>query len=94
MSSHSKAESGDGKTPEITVWDGNADGYLDAVDAYARYTRKSYRGGIAEWIWGEQCPIHDGMSAAEIDAACRAIGKSLQQTNAKYAAFLWESNGL
>ena len=48
MSSHSKAESGDGKTPEITVWDGNApDGYLDAVDAYARYTRKSYRGGIA-----------------------------------------------
>ena len=37
MSSHSKAESGGGKTPEIKVWDGKADGLLTAagpIDIY------------------------------------------------------------
>ena len=33
------------KLPEITVYDGSDDGYLDADEAYQRWARRHYKGG-------------------------------------------------
>ena len=35
----SKAEQQRSDEPKVAIWDGDADGYLDAVEAYARYAR-------------------------------------------------------
>ena len=59
--------------PKFSIWDGDADRYLDAVDHFARYARRRHKNGTAEWIWGEACPIKPGMTQAEVNAACNAI---------------------
>ena len=78
--------------PHFPVWNGDADRYLDAVDHFARFARKHHKNGTAEWIWGEKCPIKDGMSTAEVNAACKAVCNSLLKTNTKLAGYIWESS--
>ena len=78
--------------PKFSIWDGDADRYLDAVDHFARYARRRHKNGTAEWIWGEACPIKPGMTQAEVNAACNAICSSLMKTNTRLSGFLWVDN--
>ena len=51
----------DDKLPEINVFDGSDDGYLDADEAYQRWARRHYKGGLDQWIYGGKCPIVPSM---------------------------------
>ena len=64
--------------------------FISPTTAQTALRRKN---GTAEWIWGEKCPIKDGMSTAEINAACKAVCNSLLKTNTKLAGYIWESDG-
>ena len=64
------------KLPEITVYDGSDDGYLDADEAYQRWARRHYKGGLDQWIYGGKCPIVPSMGIGEIHRICRLIGES------------------
>ena len=37
------------KLPKVLVFDGNAEGYLDADEAYQRWARRHYKGGLDKW---------------------------------------------
>ena len=84
----SKAEQQRSDEPKVAIWDGDADGYLDAVEAYARYARKHHKNGTDEWIYGEKCPIKEGMTEPEIHAACELVIQSVMKTNTKLGATL------
>ena len=40
------------KLPRVLVFDGDAESYLDADEAYQRWDRRHYKGGLDKWIYG------------------------------------------
>ena len=65
------------KLPKVLVFDGDAEGYLDADEAYQRWARRHYKGGLDKWIYGGKCPIKPGMDQAEIARICARRRPSL-----------------
>ena len=74
MPSSSRSEDKAERLPELVVFDGGDDGYLDADEGYARWARRHYKGGLDTWIYGGECPIKPGMTQAEIERICDLIG--------------------
>ena len=50
------------KLPRVLVFDGDAESYLDADEAYQRWARRHYKGGLDKWIYGSKCtpPVVSG----------------------------------
>ena len=82
------------KLPRVLVFDGDAESYLDADEAYQRWARRHYKGGLDKWIYGGKCPIKPGMDQAEIARICHLVIASTTRTHPKYAEVLWDSPGL
>ena len=79
------------KLPKVLVFDGDAESYLDADEAYQRWARRHYKGGLDKWIYGGKCPIKPGMDQAEIARICHLVIASTTRTHPKYAEVLWDS---
>ena len=79
------------KLPRVLVFDGDAESYLDADEAYQRWARRHYKGGLDKWIYGGKCPIKPGMDQAEIARICHLVIDSTTRTHPKYAEVLWDS---
>ena len=45
------------KLPRVLVFDGDAESYLDADEAYQRWARRHYKGGLDKWIYGGKCGV-------------------------------------
>ena len=43
------------KLPKVLVFDGDAEGYLDADEAYQRWARRHYKGGLDKWPSSYHC---------------------------------------
>ena len=87
------------KLPKVLVFDGDAEGYLDADEAYQRWARRHYKGGLDKWIYGGKCPIKPYMDQAEIEWVCHLVIDSLMRTKSKYSQVLglrafWTQEGL
>ena len=79
------------RLPRVLVFDGDAESYLDADEAYQRWARRHYKGGLDKWIYGGKCPIKAGMDRAEIERICHLVIASTTRTQSKYAEVLWDS---
>ena len=68
------------KLPRVLVFDGDAESYLDADEAYQRWARRHYKGGLDKWIYGGKCPIKPGMDRAELARSCAAVSVSMSES--------------